>query len=138
MLTTTSNTTNTLPGENRAREERSERHCSGAGEGDVREPGREKGGEHVVAESEKTGSQRQRFQKVRLLKSQNIRITESKKTQILKIPLKVCSPSAFGKKSIPFPFTTHLSKWPLVEKLFLGVLGAMMHIARRWCPNLTD
>ena len=39
----------------------------------------------MVAESEKTGSQMQRFQKVRLLKSQNTRITESKKPQFFKL-----------------------------------------------------
>lgn len=43
-----------------------------------------------------------------------------------------------GRNPYLSPSSSSSVKGPLVEKLFLGVLGAIMHIARRWRPIPTD
>lgn len=90
---------------------------TGWGEGEAQEPGREKGGECMVTES---GNARRlemlRFQKFRLLKSQNIRIPESKKPRIFELgSVRSGSPPALqGKTHIFHSTPPHLRKWPPV------------------------
>lgn len=80
---------------------------TGWGEGEAQEPGREKGGECMVTES---GNARRlemlRFQKFRLLKSQNIRIPESKKPRIFELgSVRSGSPPALQGKTHIFHST---------------------------------
>lgn len=89
---------------------------TGRGEGEAQEPGREKGGECMVTESENARRlEMLRFQKFRLLKSQNIRIPESKKPRIFELgSVRSCSPPALQGKTHTFHSSPHLRKWPLV------------------------